>query len=59
MNEFAVRRVVVTDGEKPLGIITLDDVVWVLYLLVSNLNGISERQIDYERRHEIPRSIDA
>lgn len=48
MNEYAVRRVVVKSGFSYDGIITFDDILWALSLIVNNLGAIPERQIQHE-----------
>ncbi|MFQ6006130.1 MAG: CBS domain-containing protein [Woeseia sp.] len=53
MNENAVRRVVVRGKAGYEGIITFDDVLWALSLLVSNLSAVTERQIAREMRAEV------
>ncbi|MFQ5547388.1 MAG: CBS domain-containing protein [Woeseia sp.] len=53
MNENAVRRVVVRGETGYDGIITFDDILWALSLLVSNLSAVTERQIAREMRAEV------
>lgn len=50
MNTCAVRRLVVSEDDKLVGIITVDDVLRAIMLLVSNLAAIPERQIQLEER---------
>jgi CBS domain-containing protein len=53
MNEQAVRRVLVKSGFEYKGIITLDDILWALSLIVSNLGAVPERQIQHEAQAEV------
>ena len=53
MNEFGVRRVLVKSGSDYIGIITLDDILWALSLIVSNLGAVPERQIQHEAQAEV------
>lgn len=48
MNKAAVRRVLVADDRRHLGVVSLDDVLWALSVIVSNLPALTERQIDRE-----------
>jgi CBS domain-containing protein len=53
MNVHAVRRVVVSSGSSYDGIITFDDILWALSLIVSNLSAVAERQIQHEVEAEV------
>lgn len=53
MNEYGVRRVLVKAGSNYKGIITLDDILWALSLIMSNLGAVSERQIQHEAHTEV------
>jgi CBS domain-containing protein len=53
MNEYGVRRVLVKSGSNYKGIITLDDILWALSLIVSNLGAVPERQIQHEAQAEV------
>lgn len=53
MNDNAVRRVVVQGKTGFDGIITFDDILWALSLLVNNLSAVTERQIAREIRAEV------
>jgi CBS domain-containing protein len=53
MNAHAVRRVVVKSSSSCDGIITFDDMLWALSLIVSNLSAVAERQIQREVETEV------
>jgi CBS domain-containing protein len=53
MNMHAVRRVLVKRKSQFVGIITLDDILWALSLIVSNLGAVPERQIQHESLAEV------
>lgn len=53
MNMHAVRRVLVKSGSAIKGIITLDDILWALSMIVSNLGAVPERQIQHESQAEV------
>lgn len=53
MNAHAVRRVVVGNDAGYIGIITFDDILWALSLLVSNLSAVTERQIQRESEADV------
>jgi CBS domain-containing protein len=53
MNVHAVRRVVVSSNPSYYGIITFDDILWALSLIVSNLSAVAERQIHHETVAEV------
>jgi CBS domain-containing protein len=53
MNSHGVRRVVVNGASGYGGIITFDDVLWALSLIVSNLSAVTERQIRRETETKV------
>ena len=59
MNAHAVRRVVVRSSSGYDGIITFDDILWALSLIVSNLSAVTERQIQREVESEVEAEMPA
>ena len=53
MNQHAVRRIIVKSGFSYDGIITFDDILWALSMIMSNLGAVPERQIQHEKEAEI------
>jgi predicted transcriptional regulator len=51
MNEYGVRRVLITRGAELVGVISLDNVIEAMAEIMNNLNSLLVRQIENEQQH--------
>ena len=51
MNEYGVRRVLITRDAELVGVISLDNVIEAMAEIMNNLNSLLVRQIENEQQH--------
>lgn len=51
MNEYGVRRVLITRDHKLVGVISLDNVIEAMAGIMNNLRSLLVRQLDIEQQH--------